>query len=70
VTNSIGIFAAKERDQLETEHTVESEEQRQVRREQMCINLERQNDERRKDRLRVYARETRASESGEQREAI
>ena len=34
VTNSIGVFAPKERDQLETESTVETEEQRQVRREQ------------------------------------
>ena len=45
---------------------METEEQRQVRREQACVNLERQNAERRKDRLRVHARETRASESGEQ----
>jgi len=47
--SSIGVFrtmtskiAAIERDQLETESTVETEEQRQVRREQACINLERQ----------------------------
>ena len=46
------------------------QEQRQVRREQACVNLERQNAERRKDRLRVHDRETRASESGEQRDAI
>ena len=60
---SIGVLAAKERDQLETERTVETEEQRQVRREQACVNLERQNAERREDRLRVHARETRPSES-------
>ena len=48
-TNSIGMFrtmtsktAAKERDQSETESTMKTEEQRQVRREQTCINLERQ----------------------------
>jgi len=58
VTNSIGVFramtsknAAKERDQLEMESIVETKEQRQVRREQACINLERQNAERREDRL-------------------
>ena len=52
-TNSIGVFrtmtsktAAKER-----ESTMETEEQRQVRREQMCVNLERQNAEQREDRL-------------------
>jgi len=55
VTNSIGVFAAKERDQLKMESTVETEEQRQVRREQACVNLERQNAERREDRLRVLA---------------
>ena len=38
--------AAKER-----ESTMETEEQRQVRREQMCVNLERQNAEQREDRL-------------------
>ena len=62
MTNSIGVFAAKERDQSEMESTVETKEQRQVRREQACENLERQNAERREDRLRVHARETRASE--------
>jgi len=46
-TNSIGVFAAKKRDQLERESTVETEEQRQVRREQVCVNLERQNAEQR-----------------------
>jgi len=53
VTNHIGGFrtmtskiAARE-----TESTVETEEQRQVRREQACVNLERQNAERREDRL-------------------
>ena len=57
-TNSIGVFrtmtsktAAKERDQSETESTMETEEQRQVRREQTCVNLEKQNAERREDRL-------------------
>ena len=69
MTNSIGVFAAKERDQSEMESTVETKEQRQVRREQACENLERQTAERREDRLRVHARETRVSERGEQREA-
>ena len=55
VTNSIGVFAAKERDQLKMESTVETEEQRQMRREQACVNLERQNAEQREDRLRVLA---------------
>ena len=52
-TNSIGVFAAKERDQSETESTVETEKQRQVKREQACVNLERQNAEQREDWLRV-----------------
>ena len=69
MTNSIGVFAAKERDQSEMESTVETKEQRQVRREQACVNLERPNAERREDRLRGHGWETRASESGEQREA-
>ena len=54
MTNSVGVFrtmaskiAAKGRDQLETESTVENKEQRQVRREQVCVNLERQNAEQR-----------------------
>ena len=66
-TNSTGVFAAKKTDQSETESTVETKEQRLVRREQVCENVERQNTE---DKLRVQARETRASQSGEQREAI
>ena len=41
-TNSTGVFAAKKRDQSETESTVETKEQRQVRKEQACVNLERQ----------------------------
>ena len=40
VTNSIAVFAAKERDQPEMESTVETKEQRQVGREQACVNLE------------------------------
>ena len=55
-TNGIGPTtktAAKERDQSETESTVETEKQRQVKREQACVNLERQNAEQREDRLRV-----------------
>ena len=57
VTNSIGVFAAKERDQPDTESTVETKEQREVRREQRASvrKLGRQNSERREDRLRVLA---------------
>ena len=53
MTNSIGVV--QQRDQLEMESTVETEEQRQIRREQTCVNLERQNAERREDRSGVLA---------------
>ena len=43
--------ARLQQDQSEAESTVETEEQRQVRREQAWVNLERQNTERREDRL-------------------
>ena len=57
-TNSIRVFrtttsktAAEARDQSEMESTVETKEQREMRREQACVNLERQDTERREARL-------------------